>query len=430
MSVNESVKRLEWECVGGVLILEFFHERGRGGTGLRVWRPSRPTAGFNQGAMNTPGMQPRSASRGGRSQSLFYRDLSASPVTRAPSSRRELGTPGQAAAAAALWRENTGGFNPPPPPMFTLEDRVERSVDDTSGADQTYRNPDSAKYTDGRSSNRTPLSNGQVGYNYSYSDPIMEPSTLSASPRTPSQNQSASSPIWWSGSRDRNAHEGISGRGGDNDGVSPVSGVVQPQKQQPRGLLALEPPRDVVRPEVQRSGGAPDVVEGDEWVTVFGFGAEETNTVMRELEKCGPLVDYVSGPGGANWVHIQYQNRLDAKKALLKDGMMLNGSLIVGVKSLDPSQRQVLTDRRKQPASMTMARRTTGWGAANTSGQASQRPYYVQRTENGPRSAGVLATPAKSTVSKFVDFVFGWSHIAARHGRLSKHCYERLRDDW
>lgn len=344
--------------------------------------------------MATLGTQPRSASRGGRSQSLFYRDLSASPVTRAPASRRELGTPGQAAAAAALWRENIGGVDPPPPPMFTLEDRIERPVD---AASETYRNPDSAH---GRSPTRTPLSNG---YNYSYPDPIMGPSMLSASPPTPPQTQSAGSPIWWSASRDRN--EGISGRAGDKDGGSPVSGVVQPQ--QPGGLLALEPPRDLVRPEVQRSGGPPDVVEGDEWVTVFGFGAEETNTVMREFEKCGPIVDHVSGPGGANWVHIQYQNRYDAKKALLKDGMLLNGSLIVGVKSLDPVQRQVLTDRREHPASMTLAPRATGWGAAHASGQVSQRPYYVQRTENGPRSAGVLATPAKSTVSKFVDFVFG-----------------------
>jgi len=347
--------------------------------------------------MNTPGTQPRSASRGGRSQSLFYKDLSASPAPRTPASRRELGTPGQAAAAAALWRENVGGGDPPPPPMFTLEDRIERTLEP---ADQTFRNPD------GRSPSRTPLNNGQ-GFNYnSYPDPIMGPMLSSASPPTPPQNQSAGSPIWWSASRDRG--DGIAGRGGEKDGGSPVSGVVQPQPPQSGALLAFEPPRDVVRPEIQRSGGAPDVVEGDEWVTVFGFGAEETNTVIREFEKCGPIVDHVSGPGGANWVHIQYQNRYDAKKALLKDGMLLNGSLIVGVKTLDPVQRQVLTDKREHPTSLALAPRATGWGAANASGQASQRPYYVQRSsENGPRSSGVLATPAKSTVSRFVDFVFG-----------------------
>lgn len=357
--------------------------------------------------MSTPGAAPRSASRGGRSQSLFYRDLSASPITRAPASRRELGTPGQAAAAAALWRENIGGVDPPPP-MFTLEDRIERPVDAASVADQTYRNTDSNKYMDGKSPVRTPLSNSPGGFNnYNYPDPIMSNSIFSASPPTPPQNQSAGSPIWWSSSKDRSMHDGISGRAGDKDGGSPVSGVVQPQQQQPGGLLALEPPRDIVRPKVQRFRGATDVVEGDEWVTIFGFGAEETNTVMREFEKCGPIVDYVSGPGGANWAHIKYQNRYDAKKALLKDGTLLNGSLIVGVKPLDPAQLQVLTDKREHPASMTLPPRSTSWGAANASGHVSQRPYYVQRTESGNRSAGVLATPAKSTVSKFVDFVFG-----------------------
>lgn len=101
------------------------------------------------------------------------------------------------------------------------------------------------------------------------------------------------------------------------------------------------------------------------------------------------------------------QNRYDAKKALLKDGMLLNGSLIVGVKSLDLAQRQILTSRQEHPASMILPPRSTGWGAANASGQVSQRPYYVQRTENGSRSSGVLAMPEKSTVTKFVEFVFG-----------------------
>lgn len=221
--------------------------------------------------MSTPGAAPRSASRGGRSQSLFYRDLSASPITRAPASRRELGTPGQAAAAAALWRENIGGVDPPPP-MFTLEDRIERPVDAASVADQTYRNTDSNKYMDGKSPVRTPLSNSPGGFNnYNYPDPIMSNSIFSASPPTPPQNQSAGSPIWWSSSKDRSMHDGISGRAGDKDGGSPVSGVVQPQQQQPGGLLALEPPRDIVRPKVQRFRGATDVVEGDEWVTIFGY---------------------------------------------------------------------------------------------------------------------------------------------------------------
>lgn len=98
------------------------------------------------------------------------------------------------------------------------------------------------------------------------------------------------------------------------------------------------------------------------------------------------------------------QNSYDAKKALLKDGMLLNNSLIVGVKPLDPVQRQAFAERLEQPGSMTTAPRMSSWGTGSV--QASQRSYYVQRTDNGPRST-VLATPAKSTLSKFVDLVFG-----------------------
>lgn len=47
---------------------------------------------------------------------------------------------------------------------------------------------------------------------------------------------------------------------------------------------------------------------------------DETNSVMREFEKCGRIINHVSGPGGANWVHLQYlvQDYIPArKKALL-----------------------------------------------------------------------------------------------------------------
>lgn len=84
--------------------------------------------------------------------------------------------------------------------------------------------------------------------------------------------------------------------------------------------------------------------------------------------------------------------------------MLLNNSLIVGVKPLDPVQRQAFAERLEQPGSMTTAPRMSSWGTGSV--QASQRSYYVQRTDNGPRSI-VLATPAKSTLSKFVDLVFG-----------------------
>eukprot|EP00250_Pteridium_aquilinum_P014267 c21879_g1_i2 orf=189-368(+) len=50
----------------------------------------------------------RSAAKGTRPPSLFYRDLSASPATRASAFKGDLGTGGRS-AAASLWRDNLGG---------------------------------------------------------------------------------------------------------------------------------------------------------------------------------------------------------------------------------------------------------------------------------------------------------------------------------
>lgn len=33
----------------------------------------------------------------------------------------------------------------------------------------------------------------------------------------------------------------------------------------------------------------------------------DTNTVLREFEKCGTILRHVPGPGDANWMHIIYQ---------------------------------------------------------------------------------------------------------------------------
>lgn len=64
-----------------------------------------------------------------------------------------------------------------------------------------------------------------------------------------------------------------------------MAGVVQPQQQPPGGLLALQPPRDVVRPELPQASGAANTAEGDEWVTVFGYRSSP-HTCLCALTGC------------------------------------------------------------------------------------------------------------------------------------------------
>ncbi|WZY95359.1 hypothetical protein YC2023_067688 [Brassica napus] len=368
-------------------------------------------------------------------QSLLFQDL-ASPVS---ARRGKFSTPGQAAAVSALWRENLGGSDLPPPPMYTLDDRSDFSPE--SGIADYSASPDvkSERRTPFQSSGKNVVTPGKGKLEAS-------PSFSLLSGQQQSQ-QVSGSPSWWSQSKGG----GSSAEQEDKGKGSPVEGVVQPG-----ALVTLPPPREVARPEVQRQVIPTGNVQEEEWVTVYGellivtvivyalylstliclcncrgsvikgfvikyllvtmctsvikFPPSDTNLVLREFEKCGMIVKHVPGPRNANWMHILYQNRSDAQKALSKTGMMINGVVIVGVKPVDPIQRQALNERLNNQGFMPLpppsSTRDTEFNAARG---ASSRPHYLQNgSAFSPQpNGGAMAVPSKSMVSKFVDLMFG-----------------------
>ncbi|KAK6125063.1 hypothetical protein DH2020_041179 [Rehmannia glutinosa] len=269
-------------------------------------------------------------------QSLFFQDL-ATPV----SSRRSGGkfsTPGQAAAVSALWRENFSNSDLPPPPVFTLEDRFDLSPE--SGI------PDYPVSPEVKSDPRTPVQS--LGREFSTPKSKSDVSTsyagTSKQPQQQSQQNPAANSSWWSP-----AKSGGSAEQNDKGKGSPVEGVVQSG-----ALITLPPPREVARPEVKKSLVPVGNLDEEEWVTVYGFSPADTNLVLREFEKCGVILKHVPGPRDANWMHILYQNRSDAQKALGKNGTVINGVLIIGVKPVDPMQRQALNERLSNNGFMTL----------------------------------------------------------------------------
>lgn len=101
------------------------------------------------------------------------------------------------------------------------------------------------------------------------------------------------------------------------------------------------------------------------------------------------------------------QSRFDAHKALSKSGMQINGVLIVGVKPLDPIQRQALSEGPINQGFMTLPPPSSR-GTELFSSKASPRPYYLQNNgQPTQRPAGVIASPAKSYVSRVMDLMFG-----------------------
>ncbi|KAL4194155.1 hypothetical protein AMTRI_Chr05g57890 [Amborella trichopoda] len=325
-------------------------------------------------------------------QSLLFKDL-ASPIS---TQRGRFSTPGQAAAVSALWKENFGVADPPPPPLFTLDDRVEFSPE-PSIVDYPTSPEFRSSGRDSPSPMRGKMINGSLEHTPNLSS--MKGKMIHGSPEATSSYAMTPGSGWWSPPKE--VINGVEkGRG------SPVTGVVEVQ-QQTVALLTLPPPREVARPELQRNTVPVGDLAEEEWVTVFGFSPGDTNLVLQEFEKCGIILKHVPGPRDANWMHILYQNRFDAQKALAKNGMQINGLLIVGVKLLDPVQRQALSQKPINHAFMVVPPHSSSRSSTLSFLRASSRPYYLQSQDGNQRNAGAIASPSKSVVSKIMDLMFG-----------------------
>src|SRR5690606_16146101 len=66
------------------------------------------------------------------------------------------------------------------------------------------------------------------------------------------------------------------------------------------------------------------------WITIFGFPSASASFVLQEFSACGQIVKHVIC-AQSNWMHIQYQTRLQAQKALGKNGKVLGNQIMVGV---------------------------------------------------------------------------------------------------
>lgn len=362
-----------------------------------------------------PGFQkmnnPSPLRRGSGRSSIFQRDLSSPSLLSRNISQKNGGfsTPAQQAAASALLRDNFGGGSAtPPPPIFTLDecpDIIMTSWDYTPESKSTPLRPTlSHMNIDEQIPNYSSFSPVRSGFGSGLIETTKPTTTTTTQGITMSglhgAQQGPSDCSWWYIMKDESRESG-------EKGLLDMSRVVQQQQHQSGGLLTLPAPREIVRPEIPRGNLNDIAADDEEWVTVFGFSPSDTNLVLREFEKCGVILKHVSGPGDANWMHILYQNHYDAQKALQKNGMQINGILIIGVKYVDPRQRMALTEKTNNSL-MILPPESHGRAlAVNPSTKALSRPYYLQSNEPIQRPQSTMASPSKSTISKIVDLMFG-----------------------
>lgn len=136
------------------------------------------------------------------------------------------------------------------------------------------------------------------------------------------------------------------------------------------------------------------------WITVFGFPPSASSYILDQFSQYGNIIQHKVFPN-SNWIHILYQSKLDAKKALSKNGKVFGSGIMVGVQqcieeSVINSFERTGTHMEKSRLSTPSIRPLTAAYQASTSSN-----QVVPINDGVPRkSSGLL--------SKAMEYMFGW----------------------
>jgi len=137
------------------------------------------------------------------------------------------------------------------------------------------------------------------------------------------------------------------------------------------------------------------------WVTVFGFPPSTTSFILQEFSHYGNILKHSVAPNG-NWLRIQYQSKLQAKKALSKNGKVFGGSVMVGVMPCIDKDVVGVSSPAPGPSSLYSSLR---------SGMSSTMMSLTATLKNNDyQVAGKTGVPQRRSnfVSKAMEYVFGW----------------------
>lgn len=149
-------------------------------------------------------------------------------------------------------------------------------------------------------------------------------------------------------------------------------------------------------------------------ITVFGFPANMESYIIQEFSLLGTIVKHLVPPEG-NWLHIQYQNKYHARKALSKHGKLLLGKIMIGVQPCSDKAIILETDKEnvqflKKPTS---GNTTGNIGHATSTAKpqnslpipSSVRPLAINSED---QDQNVPVQRRRSVVSNALGFIFGW----------------------
>ncbi|XP_034550201.1 nucleoporin NUP35 [Notolabrus celidotus] len=142
------------------------------------------------------------------------------------------------------------------------------------------------------------------------------------------------------------------------------------------------------------------------WVTVFGFPPASASYILLQFAQYGNILKHTMASPG-NWMHLQYQSRLQARKALSKDGKVFGDAIMVGVKPcIDKSvmDSSIAISSPLSTSFSTSALPCTPRSAIrplSAAYRSSSSDYQVVSDRHTPRKDD-------SFVSKAMEYMFGW----------------------
>ncbi|XP_067140269.1 nucleoporin NUP35 isoform X2 [Centruroides vittatus] len=73
-----------------------------------------------------------------------------------------------------------------------------------------------------------------------------------------------------------------------------------------------------------------DMQLDETWVTVFGFPPAAASYILQQFSQYGTVLEHKIATSG-NWMHIHYETKLQAKKAIGKNGKIFGKTMMIGV---------------------------------------------------------------------------------------------------
>ena len=145
-------------------------------------------------------------------------------------------------------------------------------------------------------------------------------------------------------------------------------------------------------------GGSDSNSFRSRWITVYGFQQSDRDLILRELQECGDIISCRNGgTERANFMHIQFQTKGEAQKALSKNGKQISKNLMIGITPISQQHCNLLQAQGGGNGAMNHMNHSGGGVSFNTS---KQHALMGNTLDSMPQ-------PVNTFWSKVNEYIFG-----------------------